>query len=227
MNTGTLDSASEGSRNRGDEKGVSSQRPLEEALNELETRLAEKASRERAREIEGERAGKMAERARTSHLAVGADEKEALGAKILDRVKQLRRDQLIGKATRYMRDDWGGFVPLYEREITNTAELLPDMPTDREVTEIYQLSGVGLLTYSQIYRALHFAEGMMQSQVRRDPLRHGIRLGKPADFRGLSINSVKALMEALEQGEPYRNAAQKIAIKTDRIREELEEESRR
>jgi hypothetical protein len=227
VNTGTPSSASEGSGNRGDEKGVSSQRPLEEALNVLETRLAEKASRVRAREIEGERAGRMAERARASHLAVGADEKEALGAKILERVKQLRRDQLIRKARRYIRDDWGGFVPIYEREITNTAELLPDMPTDREVTEIYQLSGGGLLTYNQIYRALHFAEGMMQSHVLSDPLRYGIRLGKPADFRSLSINSVKALMEALEQGEPYRNAAQRIAIKTDRIKEELEEESRR
>lgn len=227
MNTGTPSSASEGSGNRGDEKGVSSQRPLEEALNVLETRLAEKASRVRAREIEGERAGRMAERARASHLAVGADEKEALGAKILERVKQLRRDQLISKVRRYIRDDWGGFVPIYEREITNTAELLPDMPTDREVTEIYQLSGGGLLTYNQIYRALHFAEGMMQSHVLSDPLRYGIRLGKPADFRSLSINSVKALMEALEQGEPYRSAAQRIAIKTDRIKEELEEESRR
>jgi hypothetical protein len=223
VNANELNSASEGSNNCGDKKRENSQRPLEEALEVLETRIAEKESRERAREIEEERAEKIAERARVNHLAISADEKEALGAQILDKIKQLRRDQLINKARRLIEDDWGGFVPIHEREITNTAELLPDMPTDREVTEIFQLSRSGLLTYNQIYRALHFSEGMLQSQVRRDPLRFGVKLEKPADFRSLSINSVKALIKALEEGEPYRNVAQKISIKTDLIKEELEE----
>ena len=223
MNASTPNSASEESNNHRNKNSESSQRPLEEALNLLETRLAEKESRERVREIEEERAEKTAERARVYHLSVGADEKEALGAQILEKVKQLKQDRLISKVRRYIEDDWDGFILIHERGITNTAELLPNMPTEREVTEIFQLSRSGVLTYNQIYRALHFSEGMMQAHIQRDPLRYGVKLERPADFRRLSINSVKALMKALEEGEPYRNAAKDIAIVTDRIREDLEE----
>ena len=50
----------------------------------------------------------------------------------------------------------------------------------------------------------------MQSIVRRDPRRFGVKLGKPADFRALSFLSVKAFLDAMSEGEPYKVAAERI-----------------
>lgn len=183
---------------------------LKQVIEIIEAKQREKARRERAEITEENRLEKEAEKARSIFLAERANEKEVLGAEILEKVKLLGQDKLIRKFRSYEGDDWGGFVPIHEREITNPAELRPDMPTEREVTEYFQLSSGGVLVYNQIYTALHFAEGMMQSQVRRDPNRYGIKLAKPTDFRKLSITAIEAFLKALNEGQPYKYAAKRI-----------------
>ena len=183
---------------------------LSQAIERLEAELGEKRMREQAEEREERRLEKEAEGARRSLLEERLDEKEILGAEILKKVAQLRGDHLISKYRRFVGEDWDGFVPIHERLITNVAELRPDMPADRAVTEVFQFSDRDVLYYNQFYEAQHFAEGMMQFHVRKDPIRYGVKLGKPSDFRALSFASVKAFTDALSEGEPYRVAARRI-----------------
>ena len=190
------DSGSNESNTIKDEKNESDQHQLAEALKFLDTRVAEKEARELAIELEEDRVEAEAERARVNHLALGADEKEALGAKILEKVKQLKQDKLIKKARTQIEEH----VVLYERPIINTAELMPTMPSDRRVRELFQLDRRGILTYNQVYNPELFAEGYMNHIMLRDPLQFGYKLACPADFRKLSIHSIRLFHETLEKG---------------------------
>jgi hypothetical protein len=203
-----------------DENNESSHHQLEEALNCLEARLTEKGSRERAREIEVERTEVEAERAKVRHLAEGVDEKEALGAQILERVKQLRQDKLIRKVMIHTAQNTDGPTIIYERHITNIAELMLGIPADRSVRELFQLTSRGVLTYNQVYNPEHLAEAYLQHYRLRDPLRSGYKLACPADFQRIGIKSIKGFLEALEMGEPLRLSADKIKRLADEIEEE-------
>ncbi|MCX6656584.1 MAG: hypothetical protein NTY03_15910 [Candidatus Bathyarchaeota archaeon] len=162
MKQNTSISGSDKSNSIKDENNESNHHQLEEALNCLETRLAEKESRERAREIEVERAEAEAERVMVSQLAEGVDEKGTLGAQILERVKQLRQDKLIRKVMIHTAQKTDGHTIIYERQITNIAELMPGMPADRSVSELFQLTSRGVLTYNQVYNPEHLAEAYLQ-----------------------------------------------------------------
>ena len=185
-------------------------RILSQAIDSMEAELRGKRMREQAEEREERRLEKEAEGARRGILEERLDEKEVIGAEILKKVTQLMGDRLISKYRRFSGEDWDGFVPIHDRLITNKAELRPNMPQDRAVTEVFQLSDRDVLYYNQFYEAQHFAEGMMQFQIRKDPIRFGVKLGKSSDFRALSFLSVKAFLDALSEGEPYKVAAERI-----------------
>jgi hypothetical protein len=190
------DSGSNESNTIKDEKNESNQHQLAEALKFLDTRLAEKEARERAIELEEDRVEAEAERAWVNHLALGTDEKEALGILILERVKQLKQNKLIKKARTQIEEH----IVLYERPILNAIERMPTMPSDRRVRELFQLDGSGILTYNQVYNPEHFAEGYMNNIMLRDPLHFGYKLACPADFRKLSTHSIRLFHETLEKG---------------------------
>ena len=194
-------------------------RILSQAIERLEAELREREAREQAEEAEERRVEEDAESVRRTLLDERVDEKESLGLEILGKLRQLREDPLIRKYRGFMGEDWDGFVPIHERLITNVAELRPDMPVDRAVTEVFQLSDRGVLYYNQFYEAKHFAEGMLQFHIRKDPIRYGVKLGKPSDFRALSFASVKAFTDALSEGEPYRVAAERITRQVEAERE--------
>ncbi len=220
MKQNTSLSRSDKSNTIKDENNESGHHQLEEALNCLEARLTEKESRERAREIEKERSEVEAERARVNQLAEAVDEKENLGAKILERVKLLRQDKLIRKVMIHTAQKTDGHTIIYERHIANIAELMPGMPADRSVRELFQLTSRGVLTYNQVYHPEHLAEAYLQHYRLRDSLRSGYKLACPTDFQRIGINSIKGFLEALEMGEPLRLSADKIKRLADEIGEE-------
>jgi hypothetical protein len=205
-----------------DEANESSQNQLAEALKFLDTRIAEKEAKERAIELEEDRVEAEAEKARVDHLAEGADEKEILGAQILKKIKRLKQDKLIKKA----RAQIEGHVILHERPITNAAELMPSIPRDRSVRELFQIDGRGILTYNQVYNPEHFAEGYMHHYMLNDPLHFGYKLSCPADFQKLSIHSIRGFHESLEKGEHLKILAKDIKQITKDIEEDPGDEAK-
>jgi hypothetical protein len=196
-------------------------RNLEQVVQQMETLIKEKEQREQAEEVEANRLTEEAEKARNQLISENADEKEALGAQILEKISLLKRDKHIRSTRKCEEFDYEENVVVYQREITDKAEILPDMPKDRNVQELFQLTPRGTLTYIQIYEATGFSGGMLQTIRRRDPLRFGFRLASPTDFRKLSISSVKAFLEALKSGEPYRISAERIARLNDDFKTRL------
>jgi len=190
-------------------------RNLEQAVQRMETLIKVKKQREKAEEAEENRLTEEAEKNRNQVISEKADEKEILGAQILEKISLLKRDKLIRSTRKCEEFDYEENLLVYQREITDKAEFLPDMPKHRIVQELFQITPMGALTYIQVFEATGFSGGMLQTIRRRDPLRFGFRLASPTDFRKLSISSVKAFLEALKNGEPYRISAERIARLND------------
>ena len=204
--------------------GNAHKRNLEHAVQRMNAALKEKEQREQAEEAEESRLDEEAEKTRNQLISEKADEKEALGAEILVKISLLKRDKLIRTTRKCEEFDFEENIVVYEREITDKAEFLSDMPRDRRVWELFQLTPRGTLTYIQVYEATGFSGGMLQAIRRREPLRFGFKLAGPVDFRKLSISSVRVFLEALNGGEPYRISAERIARLNDEFKTELGEE---
>jgi hypothetical protein len=71
-------------------------RNLEQVVQQMETLIKEKEQREQAEEVEANRLTEEAEKARNQLISENADEKEALGAQILEKISLLKRDKRRG-----------------------------------------------------------------------------------------------------------------------------------
>ena len=124
----------------------------------------------------------------------------------MEKIKLLKQDRLVQRAMSQI----DGYAIIHERPITDLAELMPFMPTDRKVRELFQLVERGVLTYNQVYSPEHFPEGYAHKYALENPLNSGFKLERPADFQKLCIHSVRGFYEALEDGTHLKTLATQV-----------------
>jgi hypothetical protein len=196
---------------------------LEKAYCQLKAKVKDKAQRERAERAEEKRLNLKYEKARSAHLAEGLDEKETLGSRILEKTRLLKYDRLMQKSLRCLNYYSTENGVIYRRHIANTTEMIPHMfhlYDNSEVDEYFQLDSVGRLFYNQLYNPRHFSDGYLYHEWISNPQKYGVKLASPADFKNLSINSVRCFYEALEKGEHYKILADDMK----KLSKEFEEE---
>lgn len=182
---------------------------MEQAYSQLNAKVNNKAQRERAERADEKRLTLGYEKARNAHLAEGLDEKEALGTNILDKIRLLKHDRLMLKAMRRLNQYSSEPGVIWRRHITDTAEMMPkmfDLFDYSDVSEYFQ-SRSGSLFYNQLYNPRHFSDGYLYHEWINNPQKYGVKLASPADFRSLSINSVRCFYEALDKGEHFKTLA--------------------